>query len=91
MKAEFLTALLTGARGEVVAWQFNLLTFEEGCQLLVEQWQVQSMQVLEVVIALLVAWRLVAVEEIVIERDADGFNAVDGKLYAETLAGRGLS
>ena len=49
------------------------------------------MQMLEVVVAAFVAWCLVAVEEVVVERDADGFQAVDCQLYAETLAGRSLA
>ena len=46
---------------------------------------------LEVVVALLVEWRLLAIQEIVVERDADGLDAVYGELYAETLAGSRLA
>ena len=44
------------------------------------------MQMLEVVVALLVEWRLLAIQEIVVERDADGLDAVYGELYAEAFA-----
>ena len=49
------------------------------------------MQMLEVVVALLVEWRLVAIQEIVVERDADGLDAVYGELYAEALTGSRLT
>ena len=46
---------------------------------------------LEVVIALLVERCLVAIQEVVIEGDSNGFDAVDSQLYTESLAGGGLT
>ena len=77
--------------GEVVARQLHLLATEEGCELFVQQRQVQGVQILEVVVALLVAWRLVTIEEIVVERDGHRFDAVDSQLHTESFAGCGLS
>ena len=64
---------------------------EKGSQLFVEQWQIQGMQMLKVVVALLVEWCLFTIQEVVIERDAYWFDAVDGQLHAETFTGSGLS
>ena len=52
---------------EIVTRQFHLLAIEELIQLLVEEWQIQGMQMLEVIFALLVEWCLFAIKEIVVE------------------------
>ena len=67
MKSEPLATFLARACREIIAWQFDLITTEECCQLFVQQGQVQGVQVLKVVVALLVAWGLITIEEIVIE------------------------
>ena len=91
VQLESATALLAASRLEVVARQFHLLAPEEGVHLLVEQRQVQGVQVFVVVVALLVAGRLVAVDEIIIQRDGYRFDAVDGQLYRQSLAGGRLA
>ncbi len=49
------------------------------------------MQMLEVKVAFLVEWCLLAVEEIVVKRDADRFDAIGNQLDAESFAGCGLA
>ena len=91
MKAEFLTALLARACWEVVAWQLDLVTAEECCQLLVQQGKVQGMQVLEVVVSLIVERRFVTIQEVVVKRDTHRHDAIDGELHAKTFACRSLT
>ena len=91
VQCQFLTTHHTLSCGEVVTGQLHLLAIEEFGQLLVEEWQVQGMQMLEVIFALLVEWCLFTIEEIVIEGDANGLDAVDSQLDTESLTGGGLS
>ena len=76
---------------EVVTGQFHLLTTEQSVQLLVEQGNIQGVEVLKVVVATLVEGGLVAVLEIVVQRDAYGLQPVDGQLDADALAGSRLT
>ena len=46
---------------------------------------------LEVKVAFLVEWCLLAVEEVVVKRDPDRFDAVGNQLDAESFAGRSLA
>ena len=45
----------------------------------------------KVVVARLVAWRLVTIQKIVVQRYGYGLDAVDGQLHAEAFAGGGLA
>ena len=91
VQAQTAAAHRRPARGEVVARQLNLLAAQQRVQLLVEQRQVQRVQVLEVVVAAGVARCLVAVHEIVVERDADGLHTAHQQLHAQPLARSGLA
>ena len=64
---------------------------EEGVHLFVEQRNVQSVQVFEVIVTTLIARRLVTIKEIVVERDADGLQTIHGQLHGEAFTGRGLT
>ena len=88
---QFLAALLALARLEIVARQLNFLATHERVHLLIEQRQVEGVKVFEVVVAILVLGGLLAVEEVVVEGNADRVNAVDSQLYGESLARRCLT
>ena len=49
------------------------------------------MQVLKIVIALIIFWRLLAVEEIIIQRYTNGMDTIYGQLHAKTLTGCGFT
>ena len=77
--------------GEVIAWQFNLLTTEQRVHLLSQQWQVQGVQVLEVVITCGITGSKLTVQEIVVERDGNRFDAIHSQLHREALTRGGLT
>ena len=64
---QFLAALHTLARREVIAWQLHLLAIEQCVELLVHKRQVKCPDALEVVVAGLVARCQLPVNEIVVE------------------------
>ena len=72
---------------EVVTWKLYLLAVEQGVHLLVEQVEVQCVEVLEVIVAIGLARRVFAIDEIVVERDGNGLDAVRGQLYGQALTG----
>ena len=76
---------------EVIAGQFHLLASEQGIHLFIKQRNVQGMEMLEIIVSLFVTRGLVTVQEVIVERDADRLDAVDGQLHAEAFAGRGLA
>ena len=86
-----LTARTALARYEVVTRQLHLLATEQLRKLTVEQLKVESVQRLIVVRTIGVQRCLLAVNEVVVQRDGHGTNAVAYQLYAQTLARRGLS
>ena len=71
---------------EIVARQFHFLTPEECIELLVNKIDVERMQTFVVEVAILVAWRTVAVDEIVVKRDGNGTDFIDGELHGESFA-----
>ena len=62
-----LPARYVAAYGEVVEWKFNLLARQQLFHMAVEEFEVDGLDVLEVVVALFVARREYAVHEIVVE------------------------
>ena len=81
------SAFLAASCLEVVARKLHFLAVEEGVDLAVQQFQVQGVQMLVVVVSILVARCFLAVYEIVVERDGHRLNAVGEQLYAYALAG----
>ncbi len=66
---QFLAARMAGASGEVVLRQLHLLATEEGIKLLINQFEVEGIEALVVVFAIGILRRMLAVDEIVVERD----------------------
>ena len=85
-QTEFLAALFALARLEVVLGQFHLFAVEKGIELGVEQRDVEGVKALEVIVALVVERSLVAVEEVVVERDGHRAYAVGEQLYGQPFA-----
>ena len=91
VECKFLATLHAFASREVIARQLYLFTLEQRIQLLVEEREVQGVQMFEVVVTFLVERCLLTVEEVVVEGDADGLDAIGDELDAESFAGGGLT
>ncbi len=91
LQTQLLAAHLGLTSHEVVAWQLHLLAFDEVGEVLVEELEVERIERLEVVLAVLILGRRLAVEEVVVEGDANGPHAVGDELHGESLARRGLA
>ena len=67
MQLQFLATHLALAGQEIILRQFHLLTVNKCVELLVEELEVQCIQRLVIIFALLIKWRLLTVKEIVVE------------------------
>ena len=91
LQAEAPAALLAAPGLEVIARELHLLAGKEGVHLTVQQGDVKRVETLEVVVARLVEGRLVAVYEVIVERDAYRAYAVGKQLDRQALACGGLA
>ena len=71
---------------EIIAWQHYRLARKESAQVVVEEFEVDSLQCLIVVVATLIAWGLGAVDKIVVERYALGVETEHSESNAESFA-----
>ena len=78
-------------RLEVILGQFNLFATEKCIELFVDKVQVEGINAFIVVFSVLIMWCLVAVNEVVVKRNLQGFQSVCHKLYGKTFARCGLS
>lgn len=85
------SALLAASRLEVIARQLNLLARKERVELLVEQRDVERVEALVVVVALVVLRRKLTVDEIIVQRNLHRLDAAREQLYGQTLAERCLA
>ena len=83
--------LLARAGLEIEGGALDLLAGEEGDELLVEEVDVQGLEALEVVLAVLVAGSAVAVYEVVVQGNGGRVEADDLELDRELLGGGGLA
>ena len=70
---------------EAVCGEVYFLTVQQGLQIVVEQVKVESVQRLVVIFSILVEGCLVAVHEIIVERDQLGGHEIGHELYGEAL------
>ena len=91
LQLQFFSTPLALAFLKVIARQLYLLASEQCRKLLVKQRQIQGMQVLKIVIALIIFWRLLAVEEIIIQRDTHRMDTIHSQLHTKTLTGGGFT
>ena len=94
---------LVGGEGEGFAFEFHAAGFEveaghvdglagvEGVEMLVEEGEVDGFDVFEVVVAFFVAGGVFAVDEVVVDGDGDGSEAVDAELDGEAFGEGGLA
>ena len=82
---QFLTAHLTLAFLEIIARQLHLISTEQRLQLFVQQGEVQGVQVFKIIVTILVLRCLFTIQEIVVERDADRIDAIDGQLHRQSF------
>ena len=91
LHAQLLAALLAASRLEVIFRQLYLLATEERVELVVDELEIEGIDALVVIFALVVLGRVLTVDKIVVERNLQRFDAVGQQVYAQTLAGGGLS
>ena len=77
--------------GEVEHRQLHLPARQQLAQLAVEEVHVQRVEVLEVQVAVSVAGRVLAVHEVIVERQRHGAQAVGHQLHGQPLAEGGLA
>ena len=82
LKLQLLATTFAASLLEVITRQLYLFTSKQGCELLIKQRQIQGVQMLEIVVTLLIARRLVTIQEIIIERDINWLDTINGQLYA---------
>lgn len=80
-----------GACGEVVFGDFHLFAGDEVLQVLVEQFQINGFESVEVVMAVGVERGLVPINEVVVQGKGYGFQAVDSKLSGQTAGECGFA
>ena len=81
LQSQLFPALLALAGLEVISRQFHFLPSQQCVHLLVEQWDIQRLHMLEVIVAALVHRSLFAVNEVIIKRYAHRLDAVGEQLY----------
>ena len=91
LQLQFFSTPLAATLLEVITRQFHLFAPEQSRQLLVKQRQVQSMQMLKIIVALIIFRRLLAVEEIIIQRDTHRMDTIHSQLHTKTLTGGGFT
>ena len=72
VEAQLMAASLAMPRLEVEAWQFDRFARQQRTQLLVEEVDIECLKTFEIILALSVARRLLAVHEVVVHRDRAG-------------------
>ena len=84
-KFKFLALKHSFTCREVVARKLNLLTTEDGCHLLVEEFHIHSPYTLKVVVAVLVKRSINTVDKVVVCRDDMWTKSTCHKEYGKTL------
>ena len=79
------------ARDEIVTRHGKALAGEQALQMVVEEFQIDGFERFVVVFAVCVQRGLVAVDEVVVERDEHGFQSQNAELNAQTLGRGGLA
>ena len=83
--AEAVPAFLALPCLEVVARQFDFFARQEGLELLGEEREVERLDVFVVIVAVGGVGCLVAVDEVIVEGDGDGFESAGHELHGEAL------
>ena len=91
VKAQRAVALYASSEIERVGREVYLLSGEKSTEVGVEQFEVKGVEAFVVVVAGLVEGGMLAVDEIVVERDHLGDDEIGHQLNGETFGGGGLA
>ena len=86
---QLLSTLHTLARREIIFRQLHLLATEESVKLLVQQIEIQGIDALKIIFAVVILRRPVSIHKVIVQRNL--LQSVHGKLDAQSLAGCGLA
>ena len=73
---QFLSTLHTLARREIIFRQLHLLATEEGVKLLVQQIEIQGIDALKIIFAVVILRRPVSVHKVIVQRNLQRLQSV---------------
>ena len=91
LKAQRVATELAFAGLEVVSRHFHLFSFKESLHIVVEEFEVHGVEILEIVFSVFVEWSICTVHEIIVERNHLRTQELGHEVGAKTLGGSGLT
>ena len=83
---KFLPTLLTYPCLKIKMRQFHLLACQQSLQLTVEKRKIQSIERLEIIFSMLVPWRMLPIQKVIIQRYGVRFYPVSHQLNGQAFA-----